>query len=67
MTGKPAGEPMWSTSSRCESGACLQVGTNGTSVLVRSSADPDGICVTLSREEWQQFIVAVKDGDFDNL
>jgi hypothetical protein len=67
MTGKSAGEPVWTASSRCEGGACVQVGIKGMSVLVRGSADPDGTYMTLSREEWQQFVMAVKDGDFDNL
>lgn len=67
MTGKSAGEPVWSVGSRCEGGACVQVGIKGTSVLVRGSADPDGTYMTLSQEEWQQFVVAVKDGEFDNL
>jgi uncharacterized protein DUF397 len=66
MDGKSAAEPTWYVARRCESGACVQIGTLGDSVLVRSSADPDDRRVTLSRDEWQVFIAGVKDGDFDN-
>jgi hypothetical protein len=29
--------------------------------------DPDGLYVTLSRLDWQEFVARVKDGDFDGL
>lgn len=37
------------------------------SVMVRSSADPDGARVALGRYEWQVFVAKVKAGDFDCL
>jgi hypothetical protein len=52
---------------RCESGACVEVGTLGELILLRSSVDPDGTTVALSRAEWQEFVVGVKGGDFDGL
>jgi hypothetical protein len=67
MDGKPAGEPIWRTSKLCESGACIEVGVQSESVLIRSSANLDGRYVTLSRDEWQAFVAGVKDGDFDSL
>jgi Domain of unknown function (DUF397) len=45
----------------------VEIGTLGDSVLIRGTADPEGACVTLSRDEWQAFVVGVKDGDFDSL
>ena len=60
-------EPIWRVARRCDSGACVEIGTLGESVLVRSSVDADGIYVTLSREEWREFVAGVKDGDFDGL
>jgi hypothetical protein len=39
----------------------------GKKVLIRSSADPDGKHVTLSRDEWRVFVAGVKEGDFDSL
>jgi hypothetical protein len=67
MADKTAGEPTWHTVSRCDGGQCVQIGSLGKSVLFRSSEDPDGACVTLSRTEWREFLDAAKDGEFDNL
>ena len=58
---------MWRTSSRCESGACVQVGTLGKIVTVRSSPDPEGTCLKLRLAEWQAFVAGLKDGKFDGL
>ena len=67
MSGKSGDEPTWRTAIRCDGGACVEIGTLGEAVLVRSSGDVDGICVTLSRDEWLEFVAGVKDGDFDSL
>ena len=67
MGGKSGNEPTWRTARRCDGGACVEIGTLGESVLVRSSGEAGGIYVTLSREEWQEFVAGVKDGDFDRL
>jgi Domain of unknown function (DUF397) len=39
----------------------------GDSVLIRNSAERDGKRLTMSRDEWQEFVAGVKDGDFDGL
>jgi predicted secreted Zn-dependent protease len=67
MGDKSSGELTWHAARRCETGACVEIGTRGESVLIRSSADPEGPYVTLSRDEWQVFVAGVKDGDFDSL
>ena len=67
MDGKSAEEPAWYMTERCDSGACVQIGTLGESILIRSTIDPDGHWVTLSRDEWQAFVAGVKGGDFDSL
>lgn len=67
MNSKSAGELTWRTSKFCESGACVEVGTLGESVLIRNAADPDALHVTLTRDEWRVFLAGVKDGDFDGL
>jgi hypothetical protein len=67
MGDKAGHEPTWCTAKRCDGGACVEVRTVGQSVLVRSSGDASGICVTFSREEWQEFVAGTKDGDFDGL
>lgn len=60
-------EPIWRAAGRCDSGACVEIATLSESVLVRSSADGEGICVTLSKQEWREFVARVKNGDFDGL
>lgn len=57
----------WRTARNCEGGACVEVGAIGDAVFVRRTTEPDGICVSLSRDEWQVFVAGVKDGDFDGL
>lgn len=67
MGGKTVDESIWRAGKRCDGGACVEIGIQGGSVLIRSSADPDGPYVTLSRNEWQVFLAGAKDGDFDSL
>ena len=67
MGGKSAGEPTWRTAKRCDGGECVEIGALGESVLVRSSANPDGVRIILSRGEWREFVAGIKDGDFDGL
>jgi hypothetical protein len=62
-----ADEPTWHVARCCDNGQCAQIGFRGESVLIRSSADPCGAFVTLTRDEWQVFVAGVKDGDFDSL
>jgi predicted secreted Zn-dependent protease len=67
MGGESEEEISWHVAGRCDSGQCVQVGTQGRSILIRSTVDPDGTFATLSRDEWQVFIAGVKDGDFDSI
>lgn len=67
MDSKSASEPTWRTGKLCDGGACVEVGALGESVLIRNAADPDGLHVTLTRDEWRMFLAGVKDGDFDGL
>ena len=67
MGGRSAGEPNWRAARRCDNGSCVEIGTLGKFVLVRSSADPDGTHISLGRNEWAAFVAGVKDGDFDGL
>jgi hypothetical protein len=67
MGGKSAGEPTWHTSKRCDGGGCVEIGTLGEAILIRSSKAADGTFVTLTRDEWRVFVAGVKGGDFDSL
>lgn len=58
---------MWRTSSRCESGACVEVGKRGETIMVRRSPDPDGTCLKLGLGEWQEFVAGLRSGQFDGL
>lgn len=67
MGGGSTDEPIWHMAKLCDTGACVEVGMLNSLVKVRSSADRDGTCVSLSRDQWQVFITGIKDGDFDGL
>ena len=67
MTDGSSGELMWRRGVSCEGGACVEVASVGDAVLVRSSADPHGALLSLSRAEWREFLAGAKDGSFDQL
>jgi hypothetical protein len=67
MGGETVNQPAWRAGKPCDSGACVEIGILEESVLIRSSADPHGRYVTLSRDEWRVFVAGVRDGDFDDL
>jgi hypothetical protein len=39
----------------------------GDTVLLRSSLSLDATPVTLSRDEWREFLAGAKDGSFDHV
>ncbi len=67
MDGGPAGDLVWQQGRQCESGACVEVAGVEDAVLVRSSTDPDGARLALSRSEWAAFLESAKDGLFDSV
>ncbi len=67
MDNELADGPTWRIAKRCETGACVEVGIQDGSVLARCSAYPDGIHITLSKDQWRVFVAGVKDGDFDGI
>jgi hypothetical protein len=66
MPDGPNGGLVWHRG-HCDGGACVEAAATGDAVLVRSSANPDGEPVTLSRAEWQDFLAEVKRGAFDGV
>lgn len=55
----------WTHSSRCASGACVQVRAVATGIQVRDSKQPDGPVLTFTDAEWLAFIDGVVLGEFD--
>jgi hypothetical protein len=64
VDGRPTDELAWHRGRPCDGGACVEAASLDGAVLVRSSLVPD-MTLTLSREEWHEFIVAAKAGHFD--
>ena len=50
----------------CDNGACVEVAVIDAEVLVRSSVLP-ATRITLTRDEWRDFLAGAKDGLFDHL
>jgi hypothetical protein len=57
----------WKKASRSGGGAnqCVEVRRYNGAVQVRDSKDPDGPVLTLSREQWAEFVTAVANGEFN--
>jgi hypothetical protein len=60
-----AGGLAWRRSSQCNAGNCVEVAAQGDVIMVRSSADPEGVSVTFSCDTWREWISRVKEGVFD--
>lgn len=56
----------WWTPNRCESSGCVEVAEVVAGVELRSSRRPD-VTVLVDRDEWVEFVAAVKAGDFDEV
>ena len=59
-----AGQSTWHRA--CEGGACAEIAVRGDVIMLRSSLSPEAI-VTLTRDEWREFLAGAKDGGFDHL
>lgn len=55
---------MWTRSSKCEGGHCLEMRKRNGNRALRQSERQEHI-IFVSEEEWQAFIAGVKAGDFD--
>ena len=53
----------WRTSTRSAGGNCVEVAIDEDRVHVRNSRWRSGPILSFSREHWQQFIHAIKDGE----
>ena len=58
----------WQRSTRCQSNSCVEVGQAGQGDIgLRNSTDPTGPILMFPRDEFAEFIRAVKAGDFDRV
>jgi hypothetical protein len=53
---------VWRRSTRCDSGACVEVADTGTDVLMRDSKLDVSPVLTFGRDAWADFIASVKAG-----
>jgi Domain of unknown function (DUF397) len=51
---------VWRTSSRCDSGSCVEVAVTDDRVMLRDSLDPGGPRLILTRTEWAEFLAWVR-------
>jgi hypothetical protein len=56
----------WHRGRPCDGGGCVEIAVVGEDVLVRSSV-AQGLLISLSRDEWREFLASAKDGWFDHL
>lgn len=69
MTDGRAGlsEPTWRTVRSCDGGACVQVAASGPMILIADSKTPGGPALSYTVDEFREFIIGAKNGDFDDL
>ncbi|MEV4637858.1 DUF397 domain-containing protein [Actinoplanes sp. NPDC049548] len=59
----PTGQ--WRKSSRCNTGACVEVAQFADRVMIRDSKDLAGVPLTFTPDEWAAFVHGVKANEFD--
>ena len=57
----------WRRSRACEGGACIMVARDDDKIVFGNTTDPEGPVYSYTAAEWQQFIIGVKQGDFDGI
>jgi Domain of unknown function (DUF397) len=67
VDGNAAAELVWHRGAQCDIGNCLEVAAVDESVLLRSTTNPAGAHLAISRHEWAEFLLAAKAGDFDGV
>jgi hypothetical protein len=56
----------WHRGRPCDHGTCVEVAVADEEVLVRSSLSP-GLLISLTRDEWREFLASAKEGWFDTV
>jgi Domain of unknown function (DUF397) len=55
----------WRRSTLCATADCVEVRISGNDVNVRSSREQHNLMLRFDRSEWMEFIVGVRNGEFD--
>jgi hypothetical protein len=63
----PEGDLDWRVAHACDGGACIRVARRGDSVLIGNTNEPEGPVGQFTLNEWHQFLIGVKLGDFDGI
>jgi hypothetical protein len=56
-------QEQWRRSTRCSTGACVEVAEGSDAVLVRDSKMPEGGNLRISHVAWMSFIAAISVGE----
>jgi Domain of unknown function (DUF397) len=59
--------PAWRVARSCQGGSCVRVARTGEAILMGDTKNPDGDVLTYTVSEWQDFVMGVKRGDFDDF
>lgn len=59
-------ELTWHRGRPCDTGTCVEIAVADGEVLVRSSVHPARL-ISLSRDEWREFLAGAKEGWFDHM
>ncbi len=60
-------ELTWRTALSCNGGTCVRIAASERTILIGDSKNPDGPIISCTSGEWQDFVLGVKRGDFDDL
>lgn len=55
----------WQKSSFCGSNACVEVAHHGQVIEMRDGKDPSLEALCLTAPQWEEFLLGVKDDQFD--
>ena len=57
----------WRRSSRCDGGACIEVGKLDAMIIIRDTGEPGHTPLVVSQNVWQVFVSRIQAGHFDVL
>ncbi len=56
---------MWRRSTRCDSGACVEVAFENRTVAMRDSKNLDGPVLAFTEQAWATFLAGIRTGEFE--